>query len=140
MVYIITSGKYSDYRICAVTLDKDKAEKLKKMYIAKGYDCVDIEEFEEDSTGNDFSSKELNTEPIKYYRVQICRDKNRKLLNNTQIFYRFEHKPSQGQFGVHGVKYDTDVYIAYIEAKDEKHAEKIAQDMYAQALAEYYGI
>lgn len=140
MVYIITSGIYSAYSICAVTLDKDKAEKLKRMYIAKGYDCVDIEEFEEDNTGDVFSSKELDTEPIKYYRVQICRGKNRKLLNNTQTLYRFEHKPPQGQFGVHCVKYDTDTYIAYIEAKDEKHAEKIAQDMYAQALAEYYGI
>ena len=30
--YIITKGEYSDYHICAVTLDKDKAEQLKKLF------------------------------------------------------------------------------------------------------------
>lgn len=27
--YVITKGTYSDYHICAVTLDKSRAEKLK---------------------------------------------------------------------------------------------------------------
>lgn len=44
MVYIITSGEYSDYSIKAVTLDAEKAERLKKIYMAKGYNCVEIEE------------------------------------------------------------------------------------------------
>ena len=31
-VYVITSGEYSDYHICAVTLDPKRAEKMKKFY------------------------------------------------------------------------------------------------------------
>lgn len=31
-IYVITKGTYSDYHICALTLDKEKAECLKKIY------------------------------------------------------------------------------------------------------------
>ncbi|MBR0417913.1 MAG: hypothetical protein IJI66_01945 [Erysipelotrichaceae bacterium] len=30
--YIITNGEYSDYHICGVTLDKEKAEMMKRFY------------------------------------------------------------------------------------------------------------
>lgn len=35
---------------------------------------------------------------------------------------------------------NTDIYMVEIEAEDEEHAKKIAQDMYAKALAEYYDL
>lgn len=141
MVYIVTSGEYSDYDIRAVTLDKDKAELLKKMYMAKGYQDVKIEEHQEDDTGSDFSSKEKMTEPVKYYHV--CISKTARQNNYADVKYRFEHKPPHGIFGTRWDKedrIDTDVYHAEVEAKDEEHAKKIAQDMYAQALAEYYDL
>ena len=47
-VYVITSGCYSDYHICAVSLDLKKAEMLKKYYEKTEYDEVDIEEYDED--------------------------------------------------------------------------------------------
>lgn len=31
-VYVITRGEYSDYHICSVTLDKERAEKLAKLH------------------------------------------------------------------------------------------------------------
>ena len=38
IVYVITQGHYSDYHICAVTTDKDKAEILRKFFSANsGY-------------------------------------------------------------------------------------------------------
>ena len=48
-VYVITAGCYSDYHICAVTLDANKAEKLRRFF-CDGHDTADIEEFEEDET------------------------------------------------------------------------------------------
>lgn len=137
MVYIITSGVYSDYSIHTVTLNKDRAELLKKMYKAKGYDNVEIEEFQEDDTGDDFAPEEKTVVPVEYYYVQIS--KTGRWSNYVEKKYRFEHKPPQGRFGGHLLnRYDTSVYIAEIEAKDEEHAKKIAQDMYAKALAKYY--
>lgn len=47
-VYVITCGEYSDYRICAVTLSKRKAEKLKRKFDDRGYTSADIEEYETD--------------------------------------------------------------------------------------------
>ncbi len=48
-VYVITSGEYSDYRICAVTLDPQKAERLKVIYDACDYTGASIEEYEIDA-------------------------------------------------------------------------------------------
>ena len=141
MVYIITSGEYSDYSIRAVTLNKDKAELLKKMYMAKGYDYVEIEEWKEDDTGDVFTSEEEMAEPVEYYQVRITRDSRRS--RSVNIRYRFEHKPPYGVFGMRWDKedrIDTDIYFVDVEAKDKEHAMKIAQDMYTKALAEYYGI
>lgn len=141
MVYIITSGEYSDYSIRAVTLNKDKAELLKKMYMAKGYNYVEIEEWEEDDTGVVFTQKEQMTEPVEYYHVQIS--KTNRDNNYIETRYRFEHKPPHGAFGIRwdNVNHvNTDVYLVDIEAMDKNHAKKIAQDMYAKALAEYYEI
>jgi hypothetical protein len=139
LVYIITSGIYSDYGIRAVTLDRDKAELLKKMYMAKGYWGVEIEEWEEDDTGDVFTPKEIATEPIEYYHVQIS--KTRPNYNFARKEYRFEHKPPFGNFAVRDLyEKDVNTYLVDVEAKDKEHAKKIAEDMYAQALAEYYNL
>lgn len=51
-VYVITKGCYSDYHICTVTLDKNKAEKLAKMY-SDSYDNARVEEYETDTDVDD---------------------------------------------------------------------------------------
>ena len=45
-VYVITKGCYSDYHICAVTLDKKKAERLCKLFDGGGMDESEIEEWD----------------------------------------------------------------------------------------------
>ena len=45
-VYVITRGNYSDYEICAVSLDKNNAEKLARLY--SGMWDAEVEEYETD--------------------------------------------------------------------------------------------
>lgn len=47
-VYVITSGEYSDYHICAVTLDDKKAKILKEKFDHDDYTGASIEEFDTD--------------------------------------------------------------------------------------------
>jgi hypothetical protein len=47
-VYVITRGEYSDYHICAVALDRQRAERLKVIYTG-GWDQAEIEEFDTES-------------------------------------------------------------------------------------------
>lgn len=47
-VYVITKGCYSDYGICAVTLDKDVAERLRVLHSDK-WDEAMIEDYDTDA-------------------------------------------------------------------------------------------
>ena len=47
-VYVITKGSYSDYGICAVTLDKDVAERLRVLHSDKWEEAM-IEEYDTDA-------------------------------------------------------------------------------------------
>lgn len=46
-VYVITKGSYSDYHICAVTLDEQEAERLAKIH-TDSWDTADVEEWDTD--------------------------------------------------------------------------------------------
>lgn len=46
-VYIVTSGDYSDYHICAASLDKERAEILAEKYTDR-FDDAEVEEYELD--------------------------------------------------------------------------------------------
>lgn len=43
LIYIITQGAYEDYRICAVTLNKEEAERLKDVFTTDPEDPAQIE-------------------------------------------------------------------------------------------------
>lgn len=45
-IYAVTRGKYSDRRICAITIDKDKADCLREVYSDKD-EKANIEELED---------------------------------------------------------------------------------------------
>ena len=45
-VYVITAGEYSDYHICAVALDPQKAEQLKRVFDPSDYTGARIEEWD----------------------------------------------------------------------------------------------
>lgn len=120
-VYVITQGDYSDYHICAVTLDKELAEKLCKVYSNLKYypyfDPAQIEEYDLQQSMDDVRIM---------YRVEIdCGD-----IEVTED--RYENK--EDVFG------DKNYFTAYVLARDQEHAVKIAQDRRAEYLAKKEGI
>ena len=114
-LYAITKGDYSSYHICALTVDKKKAMKLKKVYSDEWYDAM-IEEFEDGQPG------ELN----------IC-----WYYNNWFDEAKVEDyaKPEKIEFRHDGV-----LIGAYVFASDEEHAKKKAHDMIAKYKAEQAGL
>ena len=68
-VYVITKGDYSDYHICAVTMDEDRAERMQKMYGGK-YDEARIETYtldEAKTTGYVYEIEFKNDTPATVY-------------------------------------------------------------------------
>lgn len=148
-VYVITQGCYSDYHICAVTLDKDKAERLQKMYSAKDSyysDNTEIEEYDTDDTGNAFTEKEKNSEVFSYYHAQIIygmKEHEASLHINDGMSHYFSDK---------GVTYDEKIYDRYYYSRRKEivyeikirsdrsidEVKKIAQDRFYKKLAERY--
>lgn len=122
-VYIITKGSYSDYHICAVTLNKDTAKKLAKKYSEDEWDKALIEEYVLD----DFTNCERYMYRVGFYERGIdC------------TFDEYEHTEkiiynNSAWTGVESI-------IVYVKAKDEEHAIKIAQDRRAEYLAKKQGI
>jgi hypothetical protein len=120
-VYVITSGEYSDYGICAVTLDKEQAELLKAKYSDK-WDEACIEEYDTDN-----------------YKIEV--DEDYKLMwvvefysNEIRRCYTIARKNfKHGAVRKHS--FDNGITV-FVEAKDEDHAKKIAKDIYMKWLAE----
>lgn len=109
-IYAITKGTYSDYHICALTLDKEKAGRLKKVYSDSWGEAI-IEVFE------DGEGSELNL-------FWFCNQNG----HNPQLW----EYPENEHVAVdrHGK-----IYGVYLYAKDEMHAEKKAHDMIAEYKA-----
>lgn len=124
-VYVITRGDYSDYHICAVSLDKDKAERLAKMYTASYCDAY-VEEWETD-TFADINA--LNGR--RPYYVQFHPDGSVETFERTYEYHEFAPGVDELDNGVVNVR---------VYAPDKEKARRIACDMRAQYLAEKEGI
>ena len=109
-IYAITKGEYSDYHICALTVSKEKAAKLRKIY-SDSFDEAYIEEYE-DSDSEDIRA------------LFIYRQSN----DNVAIWDFNENE----KVDIDG---NGDIY-AIVSAKDKEHARKKAQDMIAKYKAE----
>lgn len=122
-VYIITAGEYSDYHICAVTLDPDNAEWLRKFYDKDSYTGASIEEYNTETVPERFKQGEkLWRVPFDYRGdTEFCQEWCETL--GEYIYMR-----SDG------------TVIVYVWAKDEKSAIKIAAERRAKYLAEKEGI
>lgn len=123
-VYIITRGGYSDYHICAVTLDKKRAKKLVKLYSDR-FDKANIEEY----TLNEAIERAVYG--VVFDADGVCR---RVKVDEYDIGYKD---------GYVDTDYDLDegpLTIYWVEAADEAHAMKIAQDRYAHDKAKKEGI
>lgn len=145
-VYVITSGEYSDYSINAVTVSKERAEKLKKYYSQQQYGSspVEIETYNIDEPHEDLD----DLIPIYYVSIDrrgkcFCRretwmhEKTGKLINEAPSYLASylggELTTKHGLFGD-----DFLTFRWYGAAKDEEHALKIAQDKRAKMLEKYY--
>ena len=121
-VYVITKGDYSDYHICAVTMDEERAKRMQKMYGGK-YDDASIETYTLDEAKTAGYVYEIEFE------------------NDTPATINIDEYDGFGW-------YDKDPIVSpgwgsttvYVRAKDEDHALKIAQDEYAKWKAEKAGI
>lgn len=123
-VYVITKGNYSDYHICAVTLDKDRAQKLKKLYSDRRKNA-EIEEYVPNEA-----------KPMFMYGVEM--DTSGKVLAFKADEYDLHDD------GYAEAEFDLDSnswrHVVWVNAKDEAHAVKIAQDRLAEYKAKKAGI
>jgi len=121
-VYVITKGNYSDYHICAVTLDEKHAEKLVKLYSDR-FDEADIEEY----TLNEAIERAVYG--VVFNADGVCRgvELNDSICEDglVETVYTLNEGPLK---------------IYWVEAADEDHAMKIAQDRYARDKAKKEGI
>lgn len=132
IVYVITCGEYSDYRICAVTLDKMKAEALKKKYDYVDYTGANIEEYDTDDCektlfrNNDF------------FRVTLRKDGSCISVTNQSLSpYSDADDDCEEDF-----MYDEETgrCFAGVWAEDGTHAVKIAAERRAKYLSEKLGL
>lgn len=122
-VYVITAGEYSDYHICAVTLDPDNAEWLRKFYDKDSYTGACIEEFDTETVPERFKQGE------KVWRVVFCR------RGDVEFCVECSDNRADDIYMLVG-----GAVIVYVWAKDEKSAIKIAAERRAKYLAEKEGI
>ena len=113
-VYVITKGCYSDYHICGVTMDKTRAERMKKLYTTR-YDDAQIEEYILDECSNELG----------HYYVEFNDDQAPDIYLDEDKCFSEVHA---GYTGYRTVR-------VYVRAFDEEHALKIAQDKYAERKA-----
>jgi hypothetical protein len=118
-VYVITKGSYSDYHICAVTGDEERAEVLRELFTTH-YDDARVEKYTLDET----------SEAMDLYTVEFSEG----ILPEITI-----EEYDTGEVTPFILESPENVLVR-VRAKDEKHAMKIAQDEYAKWKAEKAGI
>jgi len=130
-IYIITRGDYSDYTICGATLDKDRAELLRRFYSTR-YDQANIEEYETDDEPEIKTLQKIK--PVFTFGIL----ENGKLLDTASREY-YDHNCQENIFRFSNHPKDNTFY-AYVIADDYEHAKKIAYDTRAKMLAEKFGL
>lgn len=123
--YAVTDGDYSDYHIIAITDNKERAENIKKLYSGK-YSEPMIEEFFDGEAKNEALYDVLYNTDGSYNVTLQTFDKE----YSSDINIIRENVPNN-----HWWKYSV-----LVMAKDENHAIKIAQDLWAEYKAKKEGI
>ena len=125
-VYVITQGYYSDYHICAVTLDKQEAERLRKVYDETG-DRANVEEFDTEDP-----NAKLGLDGRVRYRVLFYHD------GRTSVGMSYE--PPEMFMPRVELNYWRNCDVVHLYAPDSEAAVKIASEKRAMALAERAGL
>lgn len=120
-IYAITKGNYSGYHICALTVSKEKAERLNKIFTGKGMygEEAIIEEYEDGEVEDFMFLWSYNTIDDE---VNLVKDKYEDWIEWVEKYL------------------DCDSYNVRVLARDESHARKKAHDMIARYKAEKEGI
>lgn len=126
-VYVITKGIYSDYRICAVALDKDKAEILRKAF-SDSWEEAEIETYETDQFITEIEAG------LKIYQCVV----NDNGLSAYERDYDYADDICFNKVNKTNCRIAT--YLVYVWAKDEDSALKIAADKIAEYKAKEAGI
>lgn len=127
-VYIVTYGDYSDYHICAASLDKKRAELLAEKY-TDGYDEATVEEYELD---------EFFEEAKHGYSWYWCWCKIENGMFG-QVKVRQLDSYGTGMVGkvVKSLRYEQ--LFVDVLAENDEHAQKIAAEKFATYIYEHAG-
>lgn len=132
-VYVITQGSYSDYHICAVSVDKERAVLLSR-YFSDGDGLAQVEEYDTEAK---LPNSEVLFRLIPIYKVEIRKDGR---CFSGIIEYHDSATPYKSRFTFGTLSGDGDTFYAFLTANDEAHARKIAFDKRAQMVAERFGL
>lgn len=123
--YAVTDGDYSDYRIIAITDNKERAENIKKLYSGKYSEPMIEEFFDSESKDEGF-----------YYIIYRADGSYDTFLQDFDV-----RKLSDINIVKENIlRDDWWVYSVLVMAKDENHAIKIAQDLWAEHKAKKEGV
>lgn len=123
-VYVITSGCYSDYHICAVTLDPERAKNLRRLF--DNWSGANIEEYPLD--------EKVET---RIYGVTLQRETGKHIKTKLDDYDNYHDGYVEEDYDLEA---DEQHLTFWCTAKDEEHALKIARDRLAQYKAEREGI
>jgi hypothetical protein len=123
-IYIVTSGDYSEYRICGAFTEEALAEKFIDSFSGDNYSEFRIENY----ALNPYQYELKND--YKPFFVRMMKEGNCIEIKIRGSSYDFEDEGAAIGFDV-----NENMYIS-IFAKDEKHAIKIANEKRVQLIAE----
>ena len=124
IIYVITEGEYSDYQICGVATDKEKAEEIRQLN-SNSWDEANIEVYDTDDyyvEKGRFYQIGLSNSDVSVYETSVTNVSDR---NNVRVY----------QDGVKILH-----YYVIVKAMDEEHAKKIGLDLIAKYKAEREGL
>jgi hypothetical protein len=124
-VYVITAGKYSDYHICAVASNSERAELLRKYYCCGGEEA-NVEIYDTDD------APQIVGTPSRLYNV--CISPSGQVTMGNEEYYWGDAPSTRYQLG------PTLSFQMWLPAVDEEHAKKIACDTRAEVFAKRFGL
>ena len=131
-IYAVSSGSYSDYRVCALFSTKALAEKYMEANVDSWDSYNDIEEYQLDPDKDELVGGYV------YWKVEMLVSGDRAKAERSAK-QEWNHDQMIGDTFNGGKRIPLDkekrVWFSYCYAKDEQHAIKIANERRIQYLA-----
>lgn len=137
-VYIITSGEYSDYKIDAVTLDKEEAERMVNVFPQERIEEYDTDDFPMILTNDPYWNCEYSL-PTRNMSGEIIYNESIEIYQE-DYYYVYDLKELNKVINETKIDGSLCGFRMYIQAKDREHAAKIFYDKVAEWKAEQKGI